>query len=73
MRDCGAQGEWDGYKLIYRWQLDDLEALPKTRPAAELAPGWHRGFSGDRDSVARKNSDYPRRGGEIARPPKLKP
>lgn len=37
MRDCGATGEWDGYKLIYRWKLDDLETLPQTRAAAELA------------------------------------
>ena len=39
MRDCGASGEWDGYKLIYRWNLHDLDALPETRAAAELA-GW---------------------------------
>lgn len=37
MRDCGAKGEWDGYKLIYRWNLNDLDALPETRAAAELA------------------------------------
>jgi GNAT superfamily N-acetyltransferase len=37
MRDCGAKGEWDGYKLIYRWNLNDLNALPETRAAAELA------------------------------------
>lgn len=37
MRDCGATGEWDGYKLIYRWNLNDLETLPETRAAAELA------------------------------------
>lgn len=37
MRDCGGTGEWDGYKLIYRWSLSDLSALPKTRAAAELA------------------------------------
>jgi acetyltransferase len=34
---CGASGEWDGYKLIYRWNLHHLDALPETRPAAELA------------------------------------
>ena len=39
MRDCGATGEWDGYKLIYRWNLSDLDALPETRAAAEL-PVW---------------------------------
>ena len=37
MRDCGAAGEWDGYKLTYHWNLNDLEALPTTRAAAELA------------------------------------
>lgn len=37
MRDCGAKGEWDGYKLIYRWNLNDLDALPETRASAELA------------------------------------
>jgi GNAT superfamily N-acetyltransferase len=37
MRDCGASGEWDGYKLTYHWNLNDLEALPATRAAAELA------------------------------------
>ncbi|NQX01778.1 hypothetical protein HQ447_14075, partial [bacterium] len=39
MRDCGASGEWDGYKLIYRWNLADLDALPPTRAGTELA-GW---------------------------------
>ena len=37
MRDCGGKGEWDGYKLIYRWNVNDLDALPETRAAAELA------------------------------------
>jgi len=37
MRNCGAAGEWDGYKIIYRWHLSDLEVLPKTRAAADLA------------------------------------
>ncbi|RYD50200.1 MAG: N-acetyltransferase [Verrucomicrobiaceae bacterium] len=37
MRDCGGQGEWDGYKLSFRWKLDDLESLPDTRTASELA------------------------------------
>lgn len=37
MRDCGASGEWDGYKLIYRWKLGDLDALPETLAAADLA------------------------------------
>jgi RimJ/RimL family protein N-acetyltransferase len=37
MRDCGAQGEYDGYKLIFRWDLNDLDLLPETRASAELA------------------------------------
>lgn len=37
MRDCGATGEWDGYKLIYRWNLSNLDALPETPAAADLA------------------------------------
>lgn len=37
MRDTGAQGEWDGYKVIFRWDLDDLEQLPATPAAVELA------------------------------------
>lgn len=37
MRDCGASGEWDGYKLVYRWKLDDPGALPDTRAARDLA------------------------------------
>ena len=37
MRDCGAQGSWDGYKLVFRWDLEDLDRLPETRRAAELA------------------------------------
>lgn len=36
MRDCGAAGEWDGYKLVYHWNLDDLSGLPETRAAADL-------------------------------------
>lgn len=37
MRDCGGSGEWDGYKLIFRWQLDDFDSLPETHAAADLA------------------------------------
>lgn len=37
MRDCGAQGEWDGYKLIFRWDLENLDLLPETAAAADLA------------------------------------
>lgn len=36
MQACGASGEWDGYKLVFRWDLADLHALPETRAAAEL-------------------------------------
>lgn len=37
MRDCGADGSWDGYKLEFRWHLHSLDSLPATRAAAELA------------------------------------
>ncbi len=37
MRDCGGVGEWDGYKLGFRWELDNLDALPETPAAADLA------------------------------------
>lgn len=37
MRDCGGSGEWDGYKLVFRWKLDDLDSLPETPAAADLA------------------------------------
>lgn len=37
MRDCGADGEWDGYKLVFRWDLERLDALPETPAATDLA------------------------------------
>jgi len=37
LRDCGGAGEWDGYKLVFRWDLADLEALPETRASKDLA------------------------------------
>jgi GNAT superfamily N-acetyltransferase len=37
MSDCGGAGEWDGYKLVFRWNLTDLDALPETAAAADLA------------------------------------
>ena len=37
MRDCGGKGTWDGYKLCYHWNLKDLDSLPVTRAAADLA------------------------------------
>jgi GNAT superfamily N-acetyltransferase len=37
MRDCGAEGSWDGYKLVFRWNLENLDLLPVTRCAADLA------------------------------------
>ena len=37
MRDCGGAGTWDGYKLCFRWNLADLDALPSTPAAADLA------------------------------------
>jgi acetyltransferase len=37
MRDTGAAAEWDGYKVIFRWNLDDLESIPPTTPGVALA------------------------------------
>jgi acetyltransferase len=37
LHHCGGTGEWDGYKISYRWHLNDLEALPQTRAASDLA------------------------------------
>lgn len=39
MRSCGASGEWDGYKIIYRWNISDPRTLPDAPRSAELA-GW---------------------------------
>lgn len=44
MRDCGGQGEWDGYKLAFWWTLSDLDALPATPAAADLA-AWLAGLA----------------------------
>lgn len=37
MRDTGAEAEWDGYKVIFRWELDDLDRIPPTRAGLALA------------------------------------
>lgn len=37
MRDTGAEAEWDGYKVIFRWTLDDLDRIPGTAAGAALA------------------------------------
>jgi RimJ/RimL family protein N-acetyltransferase len=37
MRDCGAAGEWDGYKLVFTWDLSHLDALPETPACVDLA------------------------------------
>jgi len=37
MQDCGASGTWDGYKLVFRWDLDNLDSLPATHAAVGLA------------------------------------
>ncbi len=37
MRDCGGNGDWDGYKLAFRWQLADLDSLPEAPAATDLA------------------------------------
>jgi acetyltransferase len=37
MRDCGGEGEWDGYKLVFDWDTENLDALPATPAGADLA------------------------------------
>ena len=37
MQDCGGSGSWDGYKLVFRWNLQHPAALPETPAAADLA------------------------------------
>ncbi len=37
MQDCGGEGSWDGYKLVFRWNLHQLDTLPETQAAADLA------------------------------------
>jgi len=37
MRDAGAEGEWDGYNAVFRWDLADPGALPPTPAGADLA------------------------------------
>ena len=37
MRDTGAEGEWDGYNAVFRWDLENLDKLPETPAGAELA------------------------------------
>ncbi|MGB0993676.1 MAG: GNAT family N-acetyltransferase [Akkermansiaceae bacterium] len=36
MLDTGAEGHWDGYQAIFRWNLTDLEGVPSTPAAADL-------------------------------------
>ena len=37
MQDCGASGSWDGYKLVFRWNLNQPADLPITPSAVDLA------------------------------------
>ena len=37
MRDTGAQGEWDGYNAVFRWNLGDLETIPEAPAGVDLA------------------------------------
>lgn len=37
MRDCGGNGHWDGHKLAFHWNLNDLDCLPATHAATDLA------------------------------------
>lgn len=37
MTACGGDGHWDGYKLVFRWDLENLAAIPATLPGSQLA------------------------------------
>lgn len=37
MRDTGADGEWDGYNVVFRWKLGELDSIPATPAGADLA------------------------------------
>lgn len=37
MRSTGAEGEWDGYNAVFRWDLGNLDKLPETPAGADLA------------------------------------
>lgn len=37
MQATGAEAEWDGYKVIGRWDLGSLEGIPATRVGVDLA------------------------------------
>ena len=37
MRDCGAEATWDGYNLIFRWDLNNVAHLPHTRASKDLS------------------------------------
>lgn len=37
MRDTGAEAEWDGYKVIFRWDLSSLDSIPASTAGVMLA------------------------------------
>ena len=37
MRDTGATGEWDGHKLIFRWNIQEIATSLETHAARDLA------------------------------------
>jgi RimJ/RimL family protein N-acetyltransferase len=37
MRNTGAEGTWEGRQIVFRWDLGDLDRLPATPAAADLA------------------------------------
>jgi acetyltransferase len=37
MRDTGAEAEWDGYKVIFRWDLSTLDNIPASTAGVALA------------------------------------
>jgi GNAT superfamily N-acetyltransferase len=40
MRDCGGNGEWDGYKLVFRWNLPAPAPLPTSAASAADLAAW---------------------------------
>jgi len=37
MRETGASAEWDGYKVIFEWSLEELDRIPPSPAGAVLA------------------------------------
>ena len=64
MRDCGAEATWDGYSLIFRWDLNNVAHLPHTRVSKYLSEDAGD-VSDDSDERSAKSSARPRRGAPV--------